>query len=135
MTGTVESSKSVDIDRVLLFQGLEGYDGIRPGYTKIVEWDGEFEEDEISVDDYGAEFEREDLEVGDIATDSARITEEVLNGDRKEGDAFADAVGINAALRVYAREDTDTLREALEEVRGVMRDGKPADILEEVKGV
>jgi len=135
MVGTLEGSASVDIDRVLLFQGLEGYDDIRPGYTKVVEWNGGFEENDISVDDYGAEFERGDLEVEDIAGDSARLTEEVLKGERDEGDPFTDAVAINAALRVYARDDAHTLRDALVKARDVMRSGKAADTLEGLREV
>lgn len=135
MVGTLEGSAFVNVDRVLLFQGLEGYDDIRPGYTKLVEWGGEFEEDEVSVGDYGAEFEREALELDDVAAGSARVTEEVLAGERTEGDPFADAVAINAALRVYARNDAETLRDAVNEVREVIRDGKPAEVLEEVREV
>ncbi len=40
-----------------------------------------------------------------MAEESAAITEAVLAGEREDG--FADAVALNAALRIYAREDAD----------------------------
>lgn len=131
---TLVESRSQNPDRVVMFQGLEGYDEIRPGYTKVAEWqDGEFEDYEIETAEYGMEFEREDLRVDDVPRDSARITEEVLAGERD--DHFADAVALNAALRVYTRRDAETLDTALAEAREVLRDGKAAEVLESVREV
>jgi anthranilate phosphoribosyltransferase len=79
------------------------------------------------------EFEREDLRVEDLPRDSARITEEVLAGERD--DQFADAVALNAAFRVYARGDAETLDAALAETREVLRDGKAAEVLDSVREV
>jgi len=131
---TLDRSEHHNIDRVVMFQGLEGYDEIRPGYTKVAEWrEGEFEDYEIETKEYGMGFEREDLRVEDVPRDSARITEEVLAGERD--DHFTDAVALNAAFRVYARGDAETLDTALTETRGVLRDGKPAEFLGSVKEV
>jgi anthranilate phosphoribosyltransferase len=131
---TLGRSENHDIDRVVMFQGLEGYDEIRPGYTKVAEWtDGEFDDYEIETAEYGMDFEREDLRVDDVPGDSARITKEVLAGERD--DHFADAVALNAAVRVYARRDAGSLEEALAEVRDVVRDGKAAEVLESVREV
>ena len=131
---TLDRSEHHDVNRVVMFQGLEGYDEIRPGYTKVAEWnDGEFDDYEIETAEYGMGFEREDLRVDDVPGDSARITEEVLNGERD--DHFADAVALNAAIRVYARRDAETLDEALSEVREVLLDGKPREVLESVREV
>ncbi|MDZ7688826.1 MAG: anthranilate phosphoribosyltransferase [Halobacteriales archaeon] len=131
---TLDRSEYHDIDRVVMFQGLEGYDEIRPGYTKVAEWeDGEFDDYEIETAEYGMNFEREDLRVEDVPRDSARITEEVLSGERD--DHFADAVALNAALRVYARRDAETLEDALAEARGVLYDGKAEETLDALREV
>jgi anthranilate phosphoribosyltransferase len=131
---TFTESRLQDPDRVVMFQGLEGYDEIRPGYTKVAEWNqGEFDDYEIETADYGMDFDRDALTVGDVPRDSARVTEEVLAGERD--DEFADAVALNAAFRVYARGDTETVDEALNDVREVLRDGKAAEVLGSVREV
>jgi anthranilate phosphoribosyltransferase len=116
-----------------MFQGQEGYDDIRPGSTVVAEWsDGEELEDfEIETANYGMDFSGEDLEVDDIASESATITEEVLAGDRD--DQFADAVAVNAALRMYAREDVDDLEEGLEIARETIESGDAADVLDDLR--
>jgi anthranilate phosphoribosyltransferase len=121
---TVGEMDSQDVSRVIMFQGLEGYDDIRPGTTVVAEFDGEFTDYEIETAEYGMDFEREDLEVGDVAADSATITREVLAGER--ADAFADAIALNAAVRIYARKDCDTLAAGLDRARGVIEDGSAA---------
>jgi len=74
------------------------------------------------------DFESEDLAVDDIAVDSAAITEEVVAGDRE--DQFADAIALNAAVRIYAREDVDSLDEGLAAARQAIDDGSAAAVLE-----
>ncbi|WP_058366185.1 anthranilate phosphoribosyltransferase [Haloparvum sedimenti] len=135
---TFEASEFHDLDRVLMFQGMEGYDDVRPGYTKVAEWDAvgtqggsSFEDFEIETAEYGMDFETEDLGVEDVAADSATITEEVLAGERE--DRFADAIALNAALRIYAREDADTIDEGLEAAREAIADGSAAATLEELQ--
>lgn len=131
---TLDRSENHDVSRVVMFQGLEGYDEIRPGYTKVAEWtEGDFDDYDIETAEYGMDFERDGLRVEDVPGDSARITEEVLAGERD--DHFADAVALNAAVRVYARRDAETLDEALAEAREVLRDGKAAEVLESVREV
>jgi len=128
---TFTEMESQDLSRVIMFQGLEGYDDIRPGSTVVAEWDGEFEDYEIETGEYGMDFEREDLEVDAVAADSATITEEVLAGDHD--DQFADAIALNAAVRIYARDDTETLADGLELARTVLADGSAADKLDALK--
>ena len=133
VTETLERA-DVSMDRVVMFQGLEGYDDVRPGYTKVVEWENdELDDYDIRTADYGMNFDRESLNVDDVRSDSARITEEVLAGERD--DAFSDAVTLNAAFRVYARNDAATLDKALDDVREVLRDGKAAEVLDELREV
>ncbi|WP_136717274.1 anthranilate phosphoribosyltransferase [Halorientalis salina] len=131
---TFRNLESQDVSRVLMFQGQEGYDDIRPGSTVVAEWsDGEDLEDfEIETAEYGMDFEGEDLEVDDIAADSATITEAVLAGERD--DQFADAVAVNAALRMYAREDIDSLDEGLETARETIESGDAEAVLDELRG-
>ena len=117
-----------DVPRVIMFQGLEGYDDIRPGSTVVAEYDGEFDDFEIETAEYGMDFDREELEVGDVAADSARITREVLASERD--DAFADAIALNAGVRLYAGNEVDTLAEGLSRARESIEDGTAADRLD-----
>ena len=148
---TVAESRHHDFSCVIMFQGMEGYDDIRPGFTKVAEWareppsgseqssgddeepraNGEFTDYGIETAEYGMDFESEDLHVDDIAVDSAAITEAVLTGDRD--DQFADAVALNAALRIYARGDVDTIEDGLTAAREAIADGSAAAVLEDLQ--
>jgi anthranilate phosphoribosyltransferase len=132
---TFQRAETADMDRVVMFQGLEGYDDIRPGSTKVAVWntgDDEVEDFDIETPAYGMDFESEDLQVDDIAADSAAITEAVLHGERE--DRFADAVALNAALRIYARGDVDDIDAGLAAAREALDSGAAAATLEELQG-
>jgi anthranilate phosphoribosyltransferase len=132
VTDTFAEMETESPDRVIMFQGMEGYDDIRPGYTKVAEWrEGDFDDYEIETPEYGMEFEEEDLEVDDVPADSARLTEEIVAGDRD--DHFADAVAVNAAFRIYARDDADTLEEGLDLAREAIGDGSAAAVLDDLR--
>jgi len=118
---------SQSVGRVIMFQGLEGYDDIRPGTTVVAEYDGDFTDYEIKTAQYGMTFEREDLEVADVAGDSAAITEAVLTGERD--DHFADAVVLNAAVRIYAGDGADSIEDALGLARSAIAEGGAQDRL------
>ena len=133
---TFSEMESQDTGRVLMFQGLEGYDDIRPGTTVVAEYDraraGEggddaFTDYEVETAEYGMGFEREDLAVADVAADSARLTEAVLAGERD--DHFADAVALNAAVRIYARGDAETIEDGVALARDAIADGTAQDRL------
>ena len=134
---TFIESEHHDLSHIIMFQGMEGYDDIRPGFTKVAEWDagddGEatFDDYGIETAEYGMDFEGEDLAVDDIAADSATITEEVVAGDRE--DQFADAIALNAALRIYARQDVDSIDEGLEAAREAIADGSANAVLEDLQ--
>jgi anthranilate phosphoribosyltransferase len=130
---TFRASETSDIDRVVMFQGLEGYDDVRPGSTKVAVWDdgAEIEDFDIETPEYGMDFESEDLGVDDIAADSAAITEAVLAGDRT--DRFADAIAVNAALRIYAGGDADDIAAGLETAREALESGAAAERLEALR--
>ncbi len=130
---TFQESESSGVSRVVMFQGLEGYDDIRPGSTKVAVWgDGEGIDDfDIETPEYGMDFESDDLGVESVATDSATITEEVLAGERT--DNFADAVAVNAALRIYAGGDAENIDDGLEIVRETMDSGAPAERLDALR--
>jgi anthranilate phosphoribosyltransferase len=127
LVGAFEEMESQSVGRVIMFQGLEGYDDIRPGRTAVAESDGGFRDYEIRTGEYGMDFDREDLAVDDVAADSARLTEEVLTGERD--DAFADAVALNAAVRIYAGGGTDTIEDAIGLARSAIAEGGPQDRL------
>jgi anthranilate phosphoribosyltransferase len=127
---TFQEAESSDVSRVVMFQGLEGYDDIRPGSTKVAVWnDGEGIDDfDIETPEYGMDFESDDLGVESVAADSATITEEILAGER--ADNFADAVAVNAALRIYAGGNAEDIDEGLEIARETIDSGAPADKLD-----
>ena len=136
---TFTESTFHDLDRVLMFQGMEGYDDVRPGYTKVAEWTAgaggsdaaTFDDFDIETAAYGMDLEEDDLAVDDVAGDSAAITEAVLTGER-DG-PFADAVALNAALRIYAREDVDSIDDGIEAARAAIDDGSAHDVLESLR--
>ncbi|WP_323170949.1 anthranilate phosphoribosyltransferase [Natrialba sp. PRR66] len=133
MTDLLKESAELEYSRAIFFQGMEGYDDIRPGYTKVAEWDEgeELADDEIETAEYGMAMEAEDLAVDDVAGDSAAITDAVLAGDRN--DEFADAIALNGAVRMYARRDVDSLDAGLERAREVIGDGSAEAVLEELR--
>ena len=129
---TFEASKRYDVPRVVMFQGMEGYDDIRPGSTTVaVGEDGDLEDFTIETPEYGMDFASEDLGVENVASDSARITEAVLAGER-EG-TFADAIALNGAFRIYAREDADSLDDGLAMARDAIDDGSAEAVLDELR--
>jgi anthranilate phosphoribosyltransferase len=144
---TFEHSEQ-SLSHVLMFQGMEGYDDVRPGLTKVAEWreargasdgsrgdeprdGGDFSDFDIQTAEYGMDFESEDLAVEDVERDSARITREVFSGERE--DRFADAIALNAALRIYAREDCESIDAGLERAREVIADGSAEAVLEDLR--
>ena len=139
MVRTLKRAESSTVDRALFFQGMEGYDDVRPGETVVAEWpiEGDESDDkdiadfEIRTGDFGMDVTGEDLQVDDVAADSADITEQVLTGEREDG--FADAVTLNAALRIYAREDADSIEAGLEQAREAIADGSAAETLEQLR--
>ena len=125
---TVAASRSLEVDRVLVIQGLEGFDDVRPGHTTVAEWrDGTFDDWAVRTADLGMALDREDLAVADVAADSARATEAVLAGERRDG--FSDAVALNAALRVYAGGGASSIESGLARARDVLDDGSAAEVL------
>ncbi|GAB3314263.1 anthranilate phosphoribosyltransferase [Haloplanus salinarum] len=132
---TFQGSEFHDLDRVVMFQGMEGYDDIRPGYTKVADWraDGTFDDYEIETAEYGMDFETEDLEVANVAADSARLTREVVDGERT--DHWYDAVALNAAFRIYAGDDADSLADGLDAARDAIDDGSAAAVLDDLQAV
>jgi anthranilate phosphoribosyltransferase len=139
---TLARSEFSKFDRVCMFQGMEGYDDVRPGYTKVAQWHadaGSGDDEDESSDDvtagsltdyeietaaYGMDVDADDLAVGDVAADSARLTEDVLGGER-EG-AFADAVALNAALRIHAGNGAATIEGGLDRAREAIETGDAA---------
>lgn len=129
---TLQESRTQTVDRVVVLQGLEGYDDVRPGHTTIAEWrNGAFDDWAIETADFGMALEREDLAVDDVAADSATITESVLADDREDG--FADAVALNGALRIYAGGAAGTIEAALELARGLLLDGSARSVLDDLR--
>ncbi|WP_336135300.1 anthranilate phosphoribosyltransferase [Natronomonas amylolytica] len=130
---TFQESETAPVDRVVMFQGMEGYDDVRPGSTTVAVWNQgeELEDFDIETPEYGMDFEEGDLYVDDIAADSATITEEVLTGERD--DQFADAIAVNAALRIYAGGDADDIESGLQQAREALESGAAADKLDELR--
>ncbi|MDS0283433.1 anthranilate phosphoribosyltransferase [Haloarcula onubensis] len=139
MVRTLLESETTSLDRALFFQGMEGYDDVRPGETIVAEWpvtgaesdDEDIADFEIRTGEYGMDVTSDDLAVDDVAGESAEITEAVLTGERTDG--FADAVALNAALRIYARGDADSIEDGLATAREAIQDGSAADALEALR--
>ncbi|MFB6228907.1 MAG: anthranilate phosphoribosyltransferase [Halobacteriales archaeon] len=133
LADTIEESDRIGFDRAILFQGMEGYDDIRPGHTQVAEWTRgeELKDYGIRTGEYGMEMVEEDLHVESVAGDSARITEAVLSGDR-EGH-FADAIELNGAVRLYAGGDAGSLDEGLEAAREAIDDGSASAVLSDLR--
>lgn len=133
MVRTLQQSETSAVDRVLMFQGMEGYDDVRPGTTVVAEWStGESIADfEIETAEYDMTFTGEDLGVGNVAADSATITETVLRGERT--DHFTDAVALNAAVRMYAAEDVPTIHAGIEDARDIIASGDAYGLLRELR--
>ncbi|WP_181692270.1 anthranilate phosphoribosyltransferase [Natronomonas sp. LN261] len=131
---TFEASETSDIERVVMFQGMEGYDDVRPGSTKVAAWTrgGGLTDFEIETPEYGMDFESEDLRIDDVAAGSATITEEILRGERN--DHFADAVAVNAALRIYAGGDAEDVDAGLDAAWDAIESGRPAERLDALRG-
>jgi anthranilate phosphoribosyltransferase len=129
MIATVQNSEHAAFDRVLMFQGMEGYDDVRPGSTTVAEWDAgsELEDFTIETADYGMDVESEDLHVDDVAGDSAEITMDVLSGERR--DQFRNAVLVNAALRMYAAGDVATIDDGIDAAEEVVSNGRAENVL------
>ncbi|ELZ11961.1 anthranilate phosphoribosyltransferase [Halovivax asiaticus JCM 14624] len=139
VVATLRESRTVDVDRVVMVQGQEGSDDVRAGTTRIAAWpDGQEGENPDGADDDAVDvFEIETASFGveagaevtgaDLAATAARVTRDVVSGAR-DG-VVADAVALNAGVRIYARDDASTLSAAVERARGAVADGSAADVL------
>lgn len=128
LVDTLRESRTQEMSRVVTVQGLEGYDDVRPGYAKALAWDGDgYEEFEIRAKELGLDLKSKDLEVEGVRVDSARLTEEVLAGERE--DHWADAVALNAAIRIFARGDADSIPKGLDVAKDALADGSAAERL------
>ena len=141
IAGTVRESRRLPTERVVMAQGMEGYDDVRPGTTRVAEWDADPETadaDESEIRDYeidtpalGADFERDDLRVDDLPADSAALTERVVAGEA--AGPVADAVALNAGVRIYAGADAASVREGVERARDALADGSGAERLDALR--
>lgn len=131
---TIRESRRLEFNEVLMVQGLEGYDDLRPGRTRIAEWrGGEIEDWQLETAKYGLDVDRDGLAVENVAVDSAAITEEVLRGKRT--DAFADGIVLNAAVRIYAGEEDASMADGVEKARDVIESGAAAEVLSQLRSV
>ncbi|MES3517038.1 MAG: anthranilate phosphoribosyltransferase [Natronomonas sp.] len=130
---TFQESETAGVDRVVMFQGMEGYDDVRPGSTKVAVWNDGEEMDDFDIESaaYGMTFDGDDLAVDDVAADSAEITESVLEGDRS--DQFADAVVLNAAVRLFAGGAVEDIESGIEQARDAIDSGDAADRLDALR--
>jgi anthranilate phosphoribosyltransferase len=131
---TLAESRSQPVERAVLIQGLEGYDDVRPDRTTVVEWrGGDLAERRLAAGDLGVEFDREDLAVADVAHESAALTEAVLAGE--ETGPIADAVALNAAIRLYAGGATESVAHGVEIARERLDGDAPMDRLDALRGL
>lgn len=125
----IRASESSRFERVVMFQGLEGYDDVRPGSTKVVEWEGdEITDFDLETGELGFGLDRDDLRREDLAVASARETEAVLAGGGRG--AVYDAVCLNAAVRLFAAGLVDTPSEGVDRAREAIAGGGAGERLE-----
>lgn len=129
---TISMSRTLNIDRVVMVRGLEGYDDARPERTTIVEWrNGSIHDIDIDASSLGLRVTTEDLRVTDVGVESARLTEKTLRGIHTG--PIEDAVVLNAALRMYAAGDVTSVDDGVEQARSVLRDGRAEEVLEDLR--
>lgn len=129
---TIQRSHSLAFDRVVMIQGLEGYDDLRVNRTRLATWNGdEVTDRELRTADVVGSLDRHALAVGDVAGESARITEEILNGTRD--DAFTDAVVLNAGVRLWAYGDVETVADGVNRARKTLADEQPCRLLDRLR--
>lgn len=125
---TVQASTETSFDRVVMIQGMEGYDDVRPGNTKVaIGENGDIESFDIDAETFNYAVTTEDLAVTDVAKDSAQITIDVLTGKRQ--DHFADAIALNGAIRLFADGAVDSLEAGIERAEAVIANGEAAERL------
>lgn len=133
MIETIQQAATLDINRVVMVQGMEGYDDLRPGETPIREWQGGPDIDEYAIEtsEYGLNCSPDELTVDNVGADSADITESVLTGDRT--DHWRDGMVLNAAVRIYAGGGGHDLAEAHEMATNALDSGEAAAVLESLQ--
>ena len=120
----IRESETSRFERIVMFQGLEGYDDVRPGSTKVVVWDGdEIDDFDLETADYGLDVDREALACESVAKESAQVTREVLLEGRR--DHVREAVCLNAAVRLFAAGVSDTVQAGVERARESVESGEP----------
>ncbi len=129
---TLSGSEILDVERILMIQGMEGYDDVRPGFTEVVEWDGdELSSREIETARFGLDAETDELHVENPSETSVRLTEELITGNRIN--PFLDAVLLNSAILLYAGKEVDQIGEGVDRARTIIENGGAAERLRELQ--
>lgn len=130
---TLARAESSSFDRIVMIQGSEGYDDIRPDLTKVgVGDDTKLRTDfEIRPADIGAEINPTSLAVQNVASESASITESALRGNASE--SILNAVAINAAVRMFTRDDVTSIESGYSKARAILENGTAYDTLESLR--
>ncbi|MFC7073799.1 anthranilate phosphoribosyltransferase [Halovenus rubra] len=131
----VQRSETLSYDRILMFRGAEGNGDVRHGRVPLAELHPDADEIATSKFDpanLGFDFDRSDIEVDNVRSDSARATEAVLAGERT--DSLADAVAVNAGIRIYAGGDVDSIAEGVEVAAATIDSGEAEDTLAALRG-
>ncbi|MFC3960148.1 anthranilate phosphoribosyltransferase [Halovivax cerinus] len=148
MIATFRESRTLAVDRVVMVNGQEGSDDVRPGTVRLVEWTARGNGPSAVDTGSGTEdqtVELSEIETGefgvagdvpspgdDLAADGARLAREVVRGERR--DAAADVVSLNAGVRIYARGDASTLSTAVDRARDAIADGRADAVLATLEG-
>ncbi len=118
------------VKRGMVVFGTDGLDEISiSAPTKACEIrDGWFKSYEINPIDYGFKLYSKDDLLGGTATENADITRKILSGDMG---AKRDAVILNSAAALYISRDDLTLKDAINEIKEILDNGKAMTKLEE----
>ncbi len=129
---TIAASHSLSMDRVVMVRGLEGYDDARPERTTLIEWQDEsVEEHQINTSSFDLSVTTDDLRVDDVRKESAKYTESVISNPGS--DPITDAVVLNAALRIYTAQNTETIEEGIRMARNAIQSGQAQRVLSKLR--
>lgn len=120
--------------RVLIVQGIEGSDEIRPGKAQLSEWRAGGEVVSTQVDSAAlgldcaiADANASEREPETLIAESAQRIESLARGEAPTG--YRDLVLLNAALRLYAGGLASTMEEGTQQARRALDNGGVGRVL------
>jgi anthranilate phosphoribosyltransferase len=133
---TFERCETQGPERILMIQGIEGQTELRSGDCLMAEWrGGELIEHDIHTEDLGLDYSREDLEaIGAEAGRGAKLLRQLFTGETVP-DSYRESVAINAACRVFAGGEGESLEGSLDKVRAILGTPEMSETWEQLEAI